>query len=207
MKSPNDIEASIDITSPGSLPFVDFEITDFDELVSATERLQVLDEWVVRTPAGPLVVGYEQTREILRNPAWITVLSGLSALQSEQRDDFDVETLVTKAQEMLPEIGDQMEMRPNLLSVEGEDHKRLRRLVSASFTPSSSETLRPFMREHADALLAPLVENGGGALCESHDELCFCFDHGWKRLAWVSPPRPRMVSSDPSGVDPLARPG
>ena len=164
MKSPNDIEASIDITSPGSLPFVDFEITDFDELVSATERLQVLDEWVVRTPAGPLVVGYEQTREILRNPAWITVLSGLSALQSEQRDDFDVETLVTKAQEMLPEIGDQMEMRPNLLSVEGEDHKRLRRLVSASFTPSSSETLRPFMREHADALLAPLVQNGGGDL-------------------------------------------
>ena len=137
MKRPNDIEASIDITSPGSLPFVDFEITDFDELVSATERLQVLDEWVVRTPAGPLVVGYEQTREILRNPAWITVRSGLSALQSEQRDDFDVETLVTKAQEMLPEIGDQMEMRPNLLSVEGEDHKRLRRLVSASFTPSS----------------------------------------------------------------------
>ena len=164
MKSPNDIEASIDITSPGSLPFVDFEITDFDELVSATERLQVLDEWVVRTPAGPLVVGYEQTREILRNPAWITVLSGLSALQSEQRDDFDVETLVTKAQEMLPEIGDQMEMRPNLLSVEGEDHKRLRRLVSASFTPSSSETLRPFMKEHADALLAPLVQNGGGDL-------------------------------------------
>ena len=65
---------------------------------------------------------------------------------------------------MLPGAGDQVEMRPNLLSVEGEDHRRLRRLVSAPFTPASSEALRPFMREHADRLLEPLVQRRGGDL-------------------------------------------
>ena len=65
---------------------------------------------------------------------------------------------------MLPGAGDQVEMRPNLLSVEGEDHRRLRRLVSAPFTPASSEALRPFMREHADRLLEPLAQRRGGDL-------------------------------------------
>ena len=154
----------IDTTAPGSLPFVDFAISDFAELVAATEQLQATGHWAVRTPAGPLVFGYDQTREILRDPSWITVLSGLSSLQSEKRNDINFDQLIDRARDMLPGAGDQVEMRPNLLSVEGEDHRRLRRLVSASFTPASSEALRPFMREHADRLLEPLVQRRGGDL-------------------------------------------
>ena len=161
MSDPNQREL-VDTTAPGSLPFVDFAISDFAELVAATHQLQMTGRWVVRTPAGPLVFGYDQTREILRDPAWITVLSGVNSLQSEDRDDINFESLIDHAREMLPGAGDQVQMRPNLLSVEGEDHRRLRRLVSTSFTPASSESLRPFMRTHADRLLEPLVERGGG---------------------------------------------
>ncbi|HAF68984.1 MAG TPA: hypothetical protein DCX77_08245 [Acidimicrobiaceae bacterium] len=164
MSGTNEAAALVDVTAPGSLPFVDFAISDFTELVAATEQLQGSEHWAVRTPAGPLVVGYEQTRQILRDPAWITVLSGVSALQAEGHNDIDFEALVSKARDMLPGAGDQVEMRPNLLSVEGEDHRRLRRLVSSSFTPASSESLRPFMREHADRLLKPLVQRGEGDL-------------------------------------------
>jgi len=164
VSSTNETPALVDVTAPGSLPFVDFAISDFSELVAATEQLQSSEDWAVRTPAGPLVVGYEQTRQILRDPAWITVLSGVSALQAEGQNDIDFEALVNKARDMLPGAGDQVEMRPNLLSVEGEDHRRLRRLVSSSFTPASSESLRPFMREHADQLLEPLVRRGEGDL-------------------------------------------
>ena len=92
------------------------------------------------------------------------MLSGVSSLQSEERDDINFESLIDRACDMLPGAGDQVQMRPNLLSVEGDDHRRLRRLVSASFTPASSEALRPFMRMHADRLLEPLVERGGGDL-------------------------------------------
>ena len=164
MSGTNEAAALVDVTAPGSLPFVDFAISDFTELVAATEQLQGSEHWALRTPAGPLVVGYEQTRQILRDPAWITVLSGVSALQAEGHNDIDFEALVSKARDMLPGAGDQVEMRPNLLSVEGEDHRRLRRLVSSSFTPASSESLRPFMREHADRLLKPLVQRGEGDL-------------------------------------------
>jgi len=156
--------ALIDVTAPGSLPFVDFAITDFTELVAATQQLQASNHWAVRTPAGPLVIGYEQTREILRDPAWITVLSGVGALQAEGQNEIDFEALVNRARDLLPGAGDQVEMRPNLLSVEGDDHRRLRRLVSSSFTPASSESLRPFMREHADQLLKPIVQRGEGDL-------------------------------------------
>ena len=156
----------VDTTAPGSLPFVDFAISDFSELVAATQQLQASGHWAVRTPTGPLVVGNEQTREILRDPSWITVLSGVSSLQTEAGDAVNFERLLDRARDMLPVAGDQVEMRPNLLSVEGEDHRRLRRLVSASFTPASSESLRPFMREHADRLLEPLVLRGGGDLVE-----------------------------------------
>ncbi|MDP6901348.1 MAG: cytochrome P450 [Acidimicrobiales bacterium] len=164
MSSTKETAALIDVTAPGSLPFVDFAISDFSELVAATQQLQASNHWVVRTPAGPLVVGYEQTREILRDPAWITVLSGVGALQAEGQNEIDFETLVNRARDMLPGAGDPVEMRPNLLSVEGEDHRRLRRLVSSSFTPASSESLRPFMREHADQLLKPIVQRGEGDL-------------------------------------------
>ena len=164
MKAEIRSEEPLDVTAPGALPFIDFEISEFDELVAATEQIQSLGHSVVRTPAGPLVIGYDDTREILRDPNWITVLSGMNTLQDKSRTDLDFETLLSKAREMLPEVDSQVEMRPNLLSVEGEDHKRLRRLVSASFTPASSETLRPFMRAHADQLLQPMVQSGGGDL-------------------------------------------
>ncbi len=164
MSGTRETAALIDVTAPGSLPFVDFAITDFTELVAATQQLQASNHWAVRTPAGPLVIGYEQTREILRDPAWITVLSGVGALQAEGQNEIDFEALVNRARDMLPGAGDQVEMRPNLLSVEGDDHRRLRRLVSSSFTPASSESLRPFMREHADQLLKPIVQRGEGDL-------------------------------------------
>ena len=56
----------IDTTAPGSLPFVDFAISDFAELVAATEQLQATGHWAVRTPAGPLVSSDMTNRQILR---------------------------------------------------------------------------------------------------------------------------------------------
>ena len=128
----------IDVNAPGSIPIDDFEISEFSELIQATESLHESGHWAVRTPAGPLIVGYDQTREILRDSSWITVLSGLNTFQTEATMDLDLEVLVERARELLPGSSQQLQMRPNVLSVEGEDHRRLRRLVNSSFTPACS---------------------------------------------------------------------
>ena len=48
----------------------------------------------------------------------------------------------------------------HLLNHDGEDHRRLRRLVSKAFTPRMIERQRPRIQEIADALLDPVVADG-----------------------------------------------
>lgn len=51
-----------------------------------------------------------------------------------------------------------------MLDLEPPDHTRIRRLVSKAFTPRTVERLKPFVEEVAGALVARLVERGGGDL-------------------------------------------
>jgi cytochrome P450 len=48
----------------------------------------------------------------------------------------------------------------NVLNREGDDHRRLRRLVSKAFTPRMIEQLRPRIQEIADELIDPIVSDG-----------------------------------------------
>jgi cytochrome P450 len=48
----------------------------------------------------------------------------------------------------------------SLLGLEGEDHTRIRRLVSRSFTPRAADAHRPFMRELVGQLLTTFVASG-----------------------------------------------
>jgi len=48
----------------------------------------------------------------------------------------------------------------NMLNRDGDDHRRLRRLVSKAFTPKMIEQLRPRIQEIADGLIDPVVSDG-----------------------------------------------
>jgi cytochrome P450 len=48
----------------------------------------------------------------------------------------------------------------NMLNRDGDDHRRLRRLVSQAFTPRMIERLRPRIQQIADALLDPVLAAG-----------------------------------------------
>jgi cytochrome P450 len=48
----------------------------------------------------------------------------------------------------------------HMLNRDGDDHRRLRRLVSKAFTPRMIEQLRPRVQEIADALIEPVVAAG-----------------------------------------------
>jgi cytochrome P450 len=54
----------------------------------------------------------------------------------------------------------------NLLSKDGEDHRRLRRLVTKAFTPRMVEQLRPRIQEIADELLDRVAARGGMELVD-----------------------------------------
>lgn len=56
-----------------------------------------------------------------------------------------------------------------LLFMEGEDHHRLRRLVSKAFTPRSVEALRPFTRATIARLIDAVAETGS---CDAVTALC-----------------------------------
>src|SRR5438105_4926902 len=55
-------------------------------------------------------------------------------------------------------------IRNGMLDVEGEDHTRLRRLVSSVFTPRRVEGMRPTIQRLADDLVDAFVAKGGGDL-------------------------------------------
>jgi cytochrome P450 len=60
-------------------------------------------------------------------------------------------------------------MERGLLGRNGDDHKRLRRLVSRSFTPRAADRWRPAMREQLAELWPALAEAGR---CEAMESIC-----------------------------------
>lgn len=57
-------------------------------------------------------------------------------------------------------VPDDDRINRNLLALDGEDHRRLRRLVTRAFTPRMVEQLRPRIQEIADQLLDRVEERG-----------------------------------------------
>ncbi|HEX4323689.1 MAG TPA: cytochrome P450 [Gaiellaceae bacterium] len=55
----------------------------------------------------------------------------------------------------------------NMLNRDGDDHRRLRRLVSKAFTPRMIERLRPRIQEIADGLIDPVAARGEMELVSS----------------------------------------
>ena len=48
-------------------------------------------------------------------------------------------------------------LKGNLLDLDGDDHRRLRRLVQPAFTPPAADRHRPAMRERLEELFEPVA--------------------------------------------------
>ena len=49
-------------------------------------------------------------------------------------------------------------MRRNILHIDGDDHRRLRKLVNPAFTPRAADRWRPAMRGFLEQLWEPLAD-------------------------------------------------
>ena len=106
--------------------------------------------WLVRTPMGYGLTHYDDAVALLRERRFHSALSMIPQMQGMQ--DTSIE-----------------ERRPSILSMEGEEHTRLRRLVGPAFTPAAADRLRPFMREVIASLVDDVLPN---ERCDLVSEVC-----------------------------------
>jgi cytochrome P450 len=129
------------------LPEVDVFGLDRDTARAALEAARQ-QHWLARMPLGYMVTRYDDVVSILRDRRWHSAL----AFVTEGVD----ETVLRREQ-------------PSILSMEGPEHTRLRRLVAPSFTPKSADRLRPFMREVVGGLVDEVAGRGS---CELVADIC-----------------------------------
>ncbi|HVX17503.1 MAG TPA: cytochrome P450 [Acidimicrobiales bacterium] len=139
------------------------------------EALRALDQvrrqhWLARTPLGYLVTRYDDVTALLRDQRFHSALSALPAMAG------------------VPEGRMRDRQRRSILSMEGDEHTRVRRLASPAFTPRATERLRPFMQQVVNELLDPLAATGQcelvGDVCEPYPIPIICELLGAPREDW-----------------------
>jgi cytochrome P450 len=120
------------------------------------DALAVIDEaraqhWLAKTEMGYCVTRLDDVTAILRDKRFHSALSIIPQMSG------------------LPERGESGRRRQSILSMEGEEHARLRRLVAPAFTPASANRLRPTMR----AVITDLIDHiTGDGECELVEDVC-----------------------------------
>ncbi len=131
------------------LPYLNTEGLDRSSAVDvATEMAQ--EHWLARTDIGYAVLHYRDAEAVLRDRRFFSALSQIPRMSGLEGDFFT-------------------RRRQSILSTEGDEHTRLRRLVSPAFTPAAADRHRGAMREVLRSLLAPALERGR---CEFVAEIC-----------------------------------
>ena len=132
------------------LPEVDVITLERDDALEAM-RAAAGRHWLARTPLGYLVTRYEDVVALLRDRRFHSALSLLPQMAGISDSDF------------------MSRRRESILSMEGDEHSRVRRLVSGAFTPRSADRLRPFMREVIGGLVDQVADLGR---CELVTDIC-----------------------------------
>jgi cytochrome P450 len=123
-------------------PYLDIFSADFHADPGASvEPLRPLT-WLVQTPIGGMVIDRGHVQLLLAD----------RRLRSSVLELVEMQGLTGgRVHELLAR---------SLLALEGNDHTRIRRLVSRAFTPRAIDPYRPVMRETLGALLRPVTPAG-----------------------------------------------
>ena len=132
------------------LPFLDTVGMERQDAIEAIEAAQA-QHWLARTAVGYSVTHYADVTAILRDRRFHSALSMLPRMSG------------------LEDSGYMTRRRQSILSMEGEAHARLRRLVAPAFTPASANRLRPTMRAVVGQLVDRVVDQGE---CELVADVC-----------------------------------
>jgi cytochrome P450 len=146
-----------DARSPTPVDQLDLPDIDLLNAPTRAERRRLIVQarasgaWLVRTPAGYLVISYEDAVAILRDRRFHNFSSRLAELAGAASEEF------------------RARQRPSILAAEGDEHARLRRLVAPAFTPKAADRWRPAMREVMNRLVDTVAPDGR---CEAVSDIC-----------------------------------
>lgn len=139
------------LVSELDLPFLDTDGLERREAIEAIEAARD-QHWLARTELGYSVSRHEDVTAILRDQRFHSALS-----------------VIQEAPELQGTPYANRERGESILSMEGERHARLRRLVAPAFTPASANRLRPTMRAVVGELVDRVVDRGE---CELVEDVC-----------------------------------
>ena len=155
---------ALELDVPYYDPAADTRETRLDALAELRTR-----SWLVRTPMGFTLTRYEDAVALLRDRRFHSALSLLPQMQGLEGRYFE-------------------ERRTSILSMEGDEHDRLRRLVAPAFTPAAVDRLRPFMRTVVKELVDAVWPDGQcdlvTSVCEPYPIPVICELLGAPRSDW-----------------------
>ena len=128
------------------------------------------EHWLARSEFGYIVLRYDDVVAVLRDKRWHSATSMIPELMGIEDPQF------------------RARRRTSILSAEGEEHVRLRRLVGKAFSPRSADRLRPFMREVMGGLVDEVAADGRcdavTAICDPYPIPIICELLGAPRQDW-----------------------
>ena len=143
-----------------AIPVAEIEMMEADVTARTVERdefqriisnARAQHPWLMRTPMGYTVTRYDDCVGILRERKFHSAIAFIAQMAGVSSDTLGAN------------------QRPSILSTEGDEHGRLRRLVAPSFTPKAADRLRPYMRDVVNDLLDSFADSGS---CELVRDLC-----------------------------------
>jgi cytochrome P450 len=138
------------LASELNLPSLDVLGLERREAIDAIAAARSV-HWLARTDMGYCVTGLQDVTAILRDQRFHSALS-----------------MIEQAPELTDPDGHELRME-SILTMEGEGHARLRRLVAPAFTPASANRLRPTMRRVIGELVDRVAARGE---CELVEDVC-----------------------------------
>ena len=131
------------------LPEVDLVDAERSDVIAAFETVG-RQNWLCRVPTGYAVTRHEDVTAILRERRFHSAISLIPQMAGVEGPIRERQT-------------------GSILSMEGAEHTRLRRLASPAFTPKATDRLRPFMREVVNGLVDSFAARGS---CELVEDVC-----------------------------------
>jgi cytochrome P450 len=135
----------------------DLDIPEIDILgLEKEDALSIFEaardqHWLARIPVGYAVTRHDDVMAILRDRRFHSALSLMQQMSG------------------LTDPRLQERQQRSILSTEGAEHTRLRRLASPAFTPRATDRLRPFMRQVIGELIDAVAAQG---TCELVGDVC-----------------------------------
>ena len=156
--------------SDADIPVISSELPLSEAERRESLRQLTMGHWIARADLGYVITTHDDCAAMLRDRRWFSALSLIAESQNYENPEWSKRD------------------RKSILSTEGDDHQRIRRIVSPAFTPKSADRLRPFMRDVMDELLDPVCEAGRSEfvadVCEPYPIPIICELLGAPREDW-----------------------